>query len=101
MALAYVVGSVTQGSADAFAEAEIATALSGQTSRAFRVREIMVEFPAFTTTASSIELTLTRRSMSAIPLITDRNVIARWKRYAIHDLGRLSTAMSPKSNQPR
>jgi len=83
MALAYIVGSVTQGGADAFAESEIATALSGQTGRAFRIRELLFERPFFSATGSSLELTLTRRTMAAIPLITDRNVIARLKWHAV------------------
>ena len=79
MALAYIVGTVTEGSADAFTQAEIATALSGQTARAFRIREILFETPIITPDASNFELVLSRRSQSSMPNITDRNVIAKLK----------------------
>ena len=78
MALAYIVGTATQGSADAFKESEIQTALSGQTQRAFRVREILFELPNIGNAAGvNVEVSLTRRTMAAMPNITDRNVIAK------------------------
>jgi len=84
MALAYVVGTATQGSADAFVQAEIATALSGQTSRAMRIREILFEYTAQHFANNSVrEVCISRRSMSAMPNITDRNVIAKWTTCAV------------------
>lgn len=79
MALAYLTGSVTQGSADAFAQAEIATALTGLSNVAFRVRELLFERPplALSGAADEIQVALSRRSKSAMPLITDRDVIAK------------------------
>lgn len=79
MALSYYVGSATQGSADAFVAAEISTALSGQTSRAARVREILYELPSIAGTSANVEVALSRREQTAMPLITDRNVIAKIK----------------------
>lgn len=84
MALSYLVGSVTQGGNDAFAQAEIATALTGAGNIAFRVRELLFEVPAVMAGANSnIELCLTRRSKTAMPVITDRDVIAKFKRQVI------------------
>lgn len=78
MALAYITGTATQGSADAFVQAEIATALSGQTQRAFRVREILFEFTAQHFANNSIrEVCISRRSQTAMPNVTDRNVVAK------------------------
>lgn len=83
MALSYLTGTVTQGSADAFAVGEIATALSGISNVAYRLRELLLELPAFTATGSSIEVAITRRTKTAMPLISDRDVIAKVFRYAI------------------
>lgn len=79
MALSYLTGSVTQGSADAFAEAEVATALSGQSGLAFRVRELLFEVNPLTLTGAAdvLELALCRRSKTAMPNVTDRDVIAK------------------------
>ena len=75
----FLRGTVTQGGADAFAQAEIVTALSGQTRRAYRVRELLFELPLFGTIASAanVELCCTRRSKAAMPNITDVDVL--WK----------------------
>ena len=80
MALAYLTGSVTQGGADAFAQAEIATALTGVSRVAFRIRELLFEIPRISLPATAnIELALTRRTKAAMPNITDRDVIAKIK----------------------
>lgn len=76
MALSYLTASVVQGSADAFAQAEMATALTGLTNVAFRVREILFEFSAFGTVTSDQFLWIARRSKTAIPAVTDRDVLA-------------------------
>lgn len=81
MALAYLVGSVTQGSNDAYAEAEIATALQGIGNVSFRVREILFELPfVLDGDGEDIQIALTRRTKTAMPLITDRDVIAKYSR---------------------
>lgn len=80
MALSYITGTVTQGGADAFAQAEVATALSGVTGRAFQVRTIEIELASGSLANGAIsEVTLTRRTKTAIPLITDRDVIVKAK----------------------
>lgn len=82
MPLSYITGSATQGSADAFVESQIATALAGQTGRAFRIREIGFEFVAQSPVAAGAvyELAISRRSQAAMPNVTDRNVIVKDKR---------------------
>jgi hypothetical protein len=77
MALSYLTGSATQGSADAFVQAEISTALSGQTQRAFRVREVLFEHPLIAGNGANIAISLSRRSKTAEPVITDRDVMAK------------------------
>lgn len=82
--LAYFVGSVTQGAADAFASAEIPTALSGQTGKAARIREVIFEWAAQSPTAagSQYDVVISRREQASQPIITDRNVISKWKQVA-------------------
>jgi hypothetical protein len=81
MALSYLGLSVTQGGADAFAiSAAFDTGLSGQTQRAYRVRELLFEFPrpsAGAITNTNQELALCRRTKTAMPVITDKDVIAK------------------------
>lgn len=79
MALAYLTGTVTQGSNDAFAQGEIATALSGVTNFAYRAREILVEYTGTPANAAfNIEIAITRRSKTAMPVVTDRDVLLKW-----------------------
>ena len=77
MALSYLTGSVTQGAADAFAVAEIPTALSGITNVAYRVREILFQQPILAAINNVVlEACVTRRTKAAFPLVTDRDVLA-------------------------
>lgn len=76
MALSYLTASVTQGSADAFAEAEMATALSGISNVAFRVRELIFEFSTVGSVSSQMAIWLSRRTKTAQPKITDRDILA-------------------------
>lgn len=78
MALAYLTGTVTQGSADAFAEAQVATALQGLSNVAFRVREILFERSSVGAASSTIALWLARRTKAAQPRVSDRDVLAMW-----------------------
>jgi hypothetical protein len=80
MALSYIQGSVTQGGADAFAVASLATALSGISNIAYRVRELLFEIPRMTIVAAgNVEVALCRRTKAAMPNITDLDVIAKVK----------------------
>jgi hypothetical protein len=86
MALAYLTGTATQGSADAFVEAEIATALAGQNARAMRVREILFELPRLVplnATIVEVSVAISRRAQTALPNVTDRNVIAKVSRQIV------------------
>lgn len=78
--LNYLVGTATQGAADAYVEAEIATALSGLNTVSYRVREILLEFDgtAIAGDQDELEIALSRRTKAAMPLVTDRDVIAKW-----------------------
>jgi len=80
MSLAYLPGTVTQGGADAFAIATVATALAGVTNVAYRVRELIYDFGRSPgVNASSLELSLTRRIKTAMPLITDPDVLSKFR----------------------
>lgn len=84
MALSYIVGTATQGGADAFVQAEIATALSGQSQRAMRVREILFELPSVgSANLATLEAAICRRTMASMPNVTDRNVIAKYFRNVV------------------
>lgn len=79
MALKWLVGYGTQGSADAFVESEIITGLSNATRTAYRVRRIEWILPALPGVDSNIEAVLSRRSKSAIAYNTP-NIIDCVKR---------------------
>lgn len=71
-----LVISVTQGSADAFAQGSVLTGLSGR--QAYNVRAILIEIPATVMSISadsSIEVAITRRSKTAMPTIADSDVL--------------------------
>jgi hypothetical protein len=78
MALSYLTASATQGSADAFVQAEMATALSGIGNVAYRVREVLFEFSSIINGVSSdIAACIARRSKAAMPNVTDRDVLVK------------------------
>lgn len=84
MALAYLVGTATQGGADAFVQSEVATALTGISTFAYRVRELIFEIPTLAgANLSNVEVCLTRRTKAAMPNISDRDVIAKFKRQTL------------------
>lgn len=80
--MARFLGSVTQGAADAFAQGTVVTGLEGQTTQAFRIQRIEVEFDyaaIFALTAGNdIEVALSRRSKTAMPSIQDVDVIKKF-----------------------
>lgn len=77
-----LVGSVTQGGADAFAIAEVQTALSGQTRQAYLVKQITLQLDSgpFTSNAGiqATQVALCRRVKAAIPTIDDIDVLKMW-----------------------
>lgn len=72
--LKFLSGSVTQGSADAFATASIATGLANA-SLGYRVRGIRFQYPSFVEADNFIQLQLVRRIPTAIVADTDRTLI--------------------------
>lgn len=74
MAIQWLSGSVTQGSADAFASAEVATGLS-TVNTGYRVREIWYFLPAFVEVDSDITMQWSRRSATALVSSTDRRLL--------------------------
>lgn len=75
-----LIGTVTQGSSDAFAQAEIPTALLNVPRTAYQVTRILFEAPIIPgASGAEVTLSLTRNSKSAIPTLADRMVIEKYK----------------------
>lgn len=69
--------TATQGAANAFVEASLVTSLTGQTTIAWQVQEIVIELGAIEPAPGAgddLEVALTRRSKSAMPNIGDIDV---------------------------
>lgn len=89
--------TVTQGGADAFAQAELATALAGVKGIAYLVKGIRFEFilpavaafPLGVAASQDLQLTLTRRTKAAAPTLADPDLIHKFKWAGIY-----STAVS-------
>lgn len=75
--MARLIATVTQGSNDAFAEAEIQTALQGQTDRAYRIRRILYQLPGPNSLSgsSNVQGRITRQSQASLPTIDDVSLI--------------------------
>lgn len=82
--MARLTGTVTQGANDAFAIAEVQTALQGQTRNAYRIAEITAQlvlpanqsFPTQSASAlQSLQIALSRRTKTAMPNITDVDLL--------------------------
>ena len=84
--MARLTATVLQGGADAFAQAELATALQGVKGTAYKVNMLRYEFilpavapfPAGVIALQDLELCLTRRTKAAMPNISDVDVIHKW-----------------------
>jgi hypothetical protein len=73
-------GTVVQGGADAFVQSSIVTALAGQSRQAYRVLGLHVEIDRFFMAAgANIEVAFTRRTKAAMPLISDVDVVHKFK----------------------
>lgn len=67
-ALAYLPFTLTQGSADAYIQASISTALTGLTKTAYRMASLEIELPSLAIGASSDwQFSLSRKSFAAMP----------------------------------
>jgi len=75
-----LVISLTQGGADAFVQGSVLTGLSGR--QAYNVRAFTLELPGSQLLAvsadSELQVAITRRSKSAMPLISDSDVLFKW-----------------------
>lgn len=76
-AMKILIGSVTQGGADAFAEAEIPTGLTPATNVAFRIRFLEFFVPVLPGVDSQAQVALSRKSFSSFPGFSERSIIAR------------------------
>lgn len=77
--LKFLSGTVTQGSADAFAVAEMATGLANA-NLGYRVRGITVQLPGNVEVDSDVQVQLCRRTPSALLGITDRTLLWAFQR---------------------
>lgn len=73
--LAYLRGTITQGSADAFVQTPITTGLSGETRKAYRVRHLLLNMPTLPEVDFNVELSFSRKSLSAMPTLADKHCI--------------------------
>lgn len=76
-----ITGSALQGGADAYVEASINTALTGQTRQGYNVTRITFEGANWAFGGSGVfeyEVALSRRSKAAMPDIDDPDVILKW-----------------------
>jgi hypothetical protein len=81
-ALSYLSAVLVQGGADAFIQAQIATALSGADGIAFRLREILLTASPAQAASASFEFSLTRKSFAAMPTLVEKSLITRFSRAA-------------------
>lgn len=71
-----LVGSVTQGSADAFAQGTIVTGLQAIGDIGFKLRRVSFRVPRLIGADSDFEVALTQKSFAAIPAFTERSLVA-------------------------
>lgn len=79
MALKWLIGSVTQGSNDAYAIAEIATGLSNLARTAWRVRCVEWYVPALPGVDCNIQASLRRSSAAALGLLSQAVISGVWR----------------------
>jgi len=75
-----ISATATQGSANAFVDSEVTTGLSGTSGRGLQIQRINFEAPEIENSDNDDwEVALSRRAKSAMPLVTDIDVIRKWK----------------------
>lgn len=82
-ALSFLPFTLTQGGADAFVQASISTALTGQTKVAYRMASLEVELPLYIATAvNDMQFSITRKSFAAFPtsMILEKSMIHYYRR---------------------
>lgn len=75
-----LVASIVQGSNDAFVEATIVTQLSSLSRTAWVINLISFQTPGLPNAGADIEMCLSRGTKTAMPQLTDRDVIYKLKR---------------------
>lgn len=75
--LSWIKGTATQGGADAFVQSSITTGLLNDDSTAWRVRCIEWFVPSLPGVDSNFQAALMRKSMNAMPAVTDWNALIR------------------------
>lgn len=78
---------VTQGAADAYAQAEISTGLANVTNRCFRIRRIEWFMVALASADSNLQLSLCGRSLAAFDLFDNATLAAIWKQVELTTSG--------------
>lgn len=90
-ALAYLSGTLTQGSNDAFIQLSIATALTGQTKTVYRMASLDIEWPAIASVnAVDYQFAITRKSYAAFPTsmnLEKSNIVYRRRNVAFTTSG--------------
>jgi hypothetical protein len=82
-----LVATATQGSADAFVQQSIVTGLQAIGDIGYKIRRVFFSLPAPVEVDSAVYVSVTQKSMSATPAISERSLIA-----AIHRAVRLTTS---------
>jgi len=76
----FLYASAVQGGADAYVQSSFVTGLSGLSKTAYRVRSIIYETARGPGAANSnFEFAISRRTKAAMPLITDPNLLHKYK----------------------
>jgi hypothetical protein len=87
MTAKFISGSVTQGSADAFATASITTGIAS-VNLGLRIREIVVSWPSLVEVDANVQFEIMRRLPTAIVGVSDRrSVITQTRQIALTTSG--------------
>lgn len=85
-ALSYLPFTLTQGAADGYIQASIATALTGQTKTCYRMASLEIELPSQAISATADwQLQITRKSYAAMPTspVVEKSMIWYFRRQHI------------------
>lgn len=83
-----LIFSAVQGAADAFVAATLNTGINVAANGAYRIKEIMWEFPTLNAAASpNIEWALSRASKTSMPTLADDDILFKNKRVCYQQTG--------------
>jgi hypothetical protein len=98
MPLKWLTGTVTQGSADAFAEAEMSTGLSNVTRQAYRIRRIEFYVPAGLIGADcEVGIQLMRKSTAALNPNSVACIAGWWRKVELTTSGMFAWDVFPNA----